>query len=854
LPRLQPVLLKIPVAGRPVDMRRTLRKSLLYLVAAAAVFMLAAALVTWRYSDRIKTLVLQEINVRLDAEVNVEGMKFSILRHFPYASVNCTGLTVTRPAGFPEDTLLQAARFSLLFRLTDLWTGRLHLEKARIRDGRLSLHTDRQGRHNYTILKQGDSNAGSDSLDLHLGNIGLAALAVSYTDERSGQDHRFVVDDGTLEALFSDDRVTLTAALDLDVRRIHADGVDWLTDSRADVSMRMSIHGDTVSFTGSRVAVNGLDATLDGTIVSGEGFADYALTVTTGETELKQVLALWPGRGRWKNHSVHGAARLTLAVRGRAGGGHTPLVDLAFSTSGASIRPQDSNLELKDIRLTGRYLSRKDDSRPVAWLSLKDIRARLQGRELRGAVEVEDFHDPLVHAEADADADLQALSRFFLPDTIESIAGNMRLAGTTFTGKLGRPASYVSSGSVTWANGALKVRGKPNAIRSVEGKLRLERNNLAVESLSGKVGGSDFAFTGTLTNLLGFLFEPGQKLDMKLALHSAHLNLNEILERDTTTSRADTVYRIRFADNMSFTVQAAVDRFRFNRFEASNVRGTVHLRQDELYTEALAFDAMDGHADLSGSIRETAGDSLAMQYRADVTGLDITKLFFEMGNFGQGEITDRNLRGQVTARVTFDSRWSNTLSCNTSSVRAGADLVIENGALVGYAPMQALSKFVKGADLNDIRFSTLRNTVRIENRQVFIPSMDIASSAMDIGISGTHSFDNMVDYKLQLLLSQLLGKKVKNLNTEFGTIEEDNLGKTRLFIAMKGPASNPKFTYDAKGVRQKIAEDIRKEKQTLKQILKEEFGKKDGEGPEAKKETRKQEELQIEEEEEEMNN
>jgi hypothetical protein len=92
-----------------------------------------------------------------------------------------------------------------------------------------------------------------------------------------------------------------------------------------------------------------------------------------------------------------------------------------------------------------------------------------------------------------------------------------------------------------------------------------------------------------------------------------------------------------------------------------------------------------------------------------------------------------------------------------------------------------------------------------------------------------------------LYLSQILGKKVKQQNTEFGTIEDDGLGRTMLHLTMKGPLSDPKFVWDRKSVEQKITTEIKNETKTFKNILKEEFSKKEPVKPENKK----QEELQI---------
>ena len=150
--------------------------------------------------------------------------------------------------------------------------------------------------------------------------------------------------------------------------------------------------------------------------------------------------------------------------------------------------------------------------------------------------------------------------------------------------------------------------------------------------------------------------------------------------------------------------------------------------------------------------------------------------------------------------------------------------MIENGELNNFEPMLALSRYLKGADLKRITFSTLQNQIEIKNSSIIFPAMHIQSSAMDLVASGTHSFSNIVDYKLQMLLSQLTGRKVKEQHTEFGTIEDDGLGRIKLFLSMKGPMKNPKITYDRKSVEENITHQVKTEKQNLKGILKEEFG------------------------------
>jgi hypothetical protein len=91
--------------------------------------------------------------------------------------------------------------------------------------------------------------------------------------------------------------------------------------------------------------------------------------------------------------------------------------------------------------------------------------------------------------------------------------------------------------------------------------------------------------------------------------------------------------------------------------------------------------------------------------------------------------------------------------------------------------------------------------------------------AQFIGHSDWFSFENYLDYHLKITLSELLNKKRKVTENEFGE-EAEAPGKVNLFLSIKGPANNLKFVYDKKAVRAKIAADLKKEGATIKEIIK----------------------------------
>ena len=164
-----------------------------------------------------------------------------------------------------------------------------------------------------------------------------------------------------------------------------------------------------------------------------------------------------------------------------------------------------------------------------------------------------------------------------------------------------------------------------------------------------------------------------------------------------------------------------------------------------------------------------------------------------------------------------------------------ADVTVDKGELNNFEPMKALSAFVKISELENIRFTQLKNQIEIRNSTIIIPSMIINSNSLTLEVSGSHTFENIIDYRIKLNLLQLLSNKFKTKKDfDADAVEQNADGLLFLYITMKGPASDPVIKYDKKSVKEKIKTDVQSEKQNLKTILQQEFNKQQTEQQEIK--------------------
>jgi hypothetical protein len=191
----------------------------------------------------------------------------------------------------------------------------------------------------------------------------------------------------------------------------------------------------------------------------------------------------------------------------------------------------------------------------------------------------------------------------------------------------------------------------------------------------------------------------------------------------------------------------------------------------------------------------------------------------------------------------IQAMWDRNYKFYTPSLNVNTQLKIEDGELIEFEPMYNLSDYVSLDELKNVKFATLENKIRIENEKIIIPEMDIHSTALSVHVSGTHSFNNIMDYKVRLLLSDVLGKKVderKSIN--LNELEHNHDGKTTIQLRMKGHVDKPKISLDKLKLKEDVLTEIKKETEEIKNIIEEKILNK----PNSKKEKIKEEDSDIE--------
>ena len=98
--------------------------------------------------------------------------------------------------------------------------------------------------------------------------------------------------------------------------------------------------------------------------------------------------------------------------------------------------------------------------------------------------------------------------------------------------------------------------------------------------------------------------------------------------------------------------------------------------------------------------------------------------------------------------------------------------------------------------------------------------MEIRSNALDIELTGTHTFEDLIDYRFAFRFREL---KDQQRDSEFGEVLDDGTGM-RVYMRMHGPLDDPTIEWDKQAKKEQAKENREEAKQDAKAILKTEFG------------------------------
>lgn len=792
----------------------------------AGVLLLAGLLLglLFVYEDEVKAAIIAELNTHLNSEVKVDpgDIDLTIIKTFPDCSIEFKKVLMLEALPIKQkDTLLFAGRINLHFNIKDLWNKHYRIHKIKLKDAVAKLRVLKDGRENYIFWKSDstkNTQNGNMAFDLEL--VSLENCRLRYKNAPLGFKTDLTVRSLELSGRFSESAFAMKAEAGLFISELATREQVFLREKDCALSVGLDVNGQDYHISKASVKLNQLLLELSGGFTYNNGFSRLDLSYNAPKLDIASLLSLLPGAFKTAFNDYESAGNFYAKGNFKYNNKNDFRLSSDFGIKNGTITYKPGGMTAKSVQLDG--LLQYSDAGSL--LSLKNVGLGLNNDQVQGHVTIKDFANPYLSLSLQANLNLENLKAFLPLDTLSHLKGSLQMsseiAGTwsdlkneTFSTKVKMDLNAHISG--------LEAQFKNDEhLFAVENCLLMAANReIEVKDLRLKRGSSDIQLNGKLPGFFNYLSDKKYPLIISGNLYSNYIKLEDFMVKYKASGGAGPL----IPANVQFQLNAAILKFSYAKFEAQSITGEIDIKHQKAVVSDMKLETMGGEATID-AFGDNSRNKLEVVLQSKLKNINISQLFYQFNNFGQATLQDKHLKGFASADIDFSGTWNNQLEVDENSLKADCSLGIERGELIDFKPLLSLSKFVDVQDLQRIKFSTLKSDIHIANKTISLPKTTIENSALNIDFWGSHRFDNTIDYHIQLVISELQAKRRKKPDDGFGPVENDPDKKRSAYILMKGTVDHPDMSYDMKGMKLKIREDMKQEKKTVKSILKEEFG------------------------------
>ncbi len=812
----------MPLTGVKILKRITLTVLLIALLLAIPVFV-----IQYLKGDKVKQLIVTELNKHLTAEISVRDIDISVIKSFPYASLVLHNVLMKPPtdmSGAPG--LLRSDKIWLKFNILNFYYGKYTIHSVSAENAVITIYDAGNGKNNYNIWKS-TGTTGNDAVSFKIEKLTLVSSKIFYHNVPGNDQLFFKVNNLALTGAFTDTQYSLKVKADCLSERISFSNKDVIKPGAFKLESVVDINTITkqVKFSESQLAYSGIDVSLAGQVTYGNHPAiNFIVTSLTGQAQ--DLVAIIPDNytTEIRGYNPKGMLSMRGTLKGKSFDPTKCVLSLNYNiTKGIAEIKGEQKRVVEDISAEGSFFYSGNQNSEV--LKIGSFSAKVKSAKLSGNCQVKNFNNPAVNLEFHAKGKIEEFADLIKNEEFSDFRGNI-VADIKYNGtyRSEQRIDRLITGQAILSEAGFKY--KAQNISDLNGATEFRDNKIFFNGLTCQIGSSDIKANGYIQNLTNYIFDNNQPVFASLRLHSEKIVLDDLLNLVKETGSKATSESI-FPPLVSFDALVSINSLNYNKLITQSITGSFSLKDNVLRGQDIMIRALDGSISANGVINGRYGNRAQIITTARFKDVDINKLFYQFDEFGQKSLLSKNLKGKADVLVDFSTSLRNDYTVNQESVEAVADIEIRNGELNDFEPLQALSRFLDADELSNVRFATLNNRIEISKRTIFIPKMEIKSSAMDLIGYGTHTFDNQIDYHVNMLLADVLKARRKKQTDLTKYVEDDGYGKPRLFLKMTGPIDDPLVQYDTKAVRSKIADDLKNEKKVFRDVLRKEFGRKD---------------------------
>jgi hypothetical protein len=801
-------------------------KKILKIVGIVLVVLVASLFaIPYFFKDQIKAKITEAINEKVDAKVSFEDADLSLFKNFPKATVTLDKLLIINKAPFEGDTLVSLGELNLKMSIKELFKGKeeaMEIEGIASKDGYINIIFNKDGIGNFDIaLKDNnpkEDNTKSKPLSLKIQKYQIENFKFQYFDESSQV--RMIIDSlnhegtGDFNASKLDLDTKSTAKISLDMGKInYMKNVALSLDAVLGIDLDKSKY----TFKENKALINQLPLEFDGFIQMVDAGQVYDLKFKTPTSSFKNFLGLIPAAYSSSLEGVKTTGDFT--VNGFAKGMLTdttiPKFNIAIASNNGSFQYPNLPKSVQSIVIDTKIVNETGLMNDT-YVNLDKLSFRIDQDVFDAKANIKNIStNALVDAALKGTINLANLSKAYPIKLDKPLTGILKADVTTkFDMASVEKSQYQNinnAGTIglTGFNYA-DSNGKNMTISSA--LVQFNPSQVHLKQFNAKTGKSDLSVTGVLDNFYGFMFRK-QELKGNFNLTSNQLAVSDFMTTSTaptdaakteTAAPAKTTKAepLKIPVFLNITLSAKANTVLYDNLTLKAVSGKMTIKDEKVTLENVKTSIFGGNIGANGSV-STKGKTPVFDMSLNLNQVDIQQTFTQLDMLKKIAPIAGIINGKLNSTIKVNG--------NLDAVEMTPNLNSISGDLLGQllsttvnssnsTVLTALTNNVKFLDMSKINLNDIKAALTFKDGKVNLKPIDIKYQDIKATISGTHGFDQVMNYNLKFdVPAKYIAQAAGAISSKINPADLAKLENVPVNATMTGNFSSPKIATDMKG-------------------------------------------------------
>ena len=804
------------------------------------------------FKGPIEKAVKNSINKSVNAKVEWEELDLSLFSSFPDAELKLKNLSVINKAPFEGDTLATSEELGLSLGIPQLFKGGPYsINELDLNNAYINIKVDSLGNANYDIAKKTSdttatqTNSGSSGLSLDIQHYEINNSRINYLDESTKTFLRITDFNHYGNGDFTADKTKLETNTEAIVS-FELDSINYLNKNsvKLDADFEMDLANQKYTFLENKALINQLPLTFDGFVKINEDNQEIDLTFKTPSSDFKNFLGVIPETYAKNLDGVETTGDFTVngEIKGIVDEDHIPMMDISMKSDNASFKYPDLPKKVQDISIDA-VLKNETGILDDTYVNLDKLNFRIDQDRFAVKGNFKNLMDnPLINLTANGTLNLANLEKAYPLDLDMDLNGILNANLTTnFDMNSIEKEQYQnvrSSGRASISDFKYTSPEIPNDVNISKASLNFNTSKVTLEEMDIKSGQTDARITGTLDNLMGYLFSD-QKLKGRFNVQSNTFSVNDFMvaeteekpneektaEKTTTPSGEEAIKIPSFLDaKLDFTANNVI----YDNLTLKNTKGALAIKDETASLENVSADIFGGNIGINGNV-STKNTTPVFDMQLNLNRIDIVESFQNLELIQHLAPLAKALQGTLNTKINLSGNLTQELTPILTSLGGDAFAEILN-AEVDTEKTPLLSKLngeLNFLNLDNLTLKDLATNFKFNNGQIEVNPFTFDIKDIGITVGGTHSFDNIMNYNLELdIPAKYLGNEISGGLASLTQTDLENT-KVELPIGLSGSFNNPQIKLNMKQAVTELSQQIiDKQKDRLKDKAKEEVGNK----------------------------